>query len=335
MVLPAFASQTEPAGGSPRFWLGGDISGTTELEASGIFSYTREGERMENTQLMKHLGMNAVRLRVWVEPKDGFCNMEDVLIMALRAKEAGMAIMIDFHYSDWWADPSHQMIPASWMKNDFEGICRALADHTRQTLALLKNNGIDVKWVQVGNETTNGFIWPVAKLEQGAGCDFSRYATLTKTGYQAVKEIYPDAKVIVHLDNGYDRDLYVRMFDGLKAEGCPWDIIGMSVYPYWSGRDQTLASSVDDCIDNIIYLSDRYDCEIQIVETGVVVSEPEAGKDFIARLIDGAANHTDGRCTGLFYWAPECCHGGYQLGAFSDDRPTVIMDAFTEAAGRL
>lgn len=329
------AESTSGRNADRQFWLGGDISGTTELEASGIFSYTNEGEKVENTELIKRLGMNAVRLRVWVNPKDSFCDMNDVLKMALRAKENDMAIMIDFHYSDWWADPGHQDIPSAWSSLDYCGVKNALAGHTRSTLQLLKDNGVDVRWVQVGNETTNGFVWPMARLEQGAGENMAKYAGLTAAGYEAVKQVYPEAAVIIHLDNGYDRDLYVRMFDALRVYGCPWDLIGMSVYPFWSKRDQLEMNSVTDIIDNINYIGERYGCDVMIVETGVHVSDPAAGKIFMSRLIDAAIDDTGGRCPGVFYWAPECCHGGYQLGAFKDDRPTEIMDAFTEASKRI
>ena len=140
------------------FWLGADISGTTEMEAHGVQLYNAAGEPRENTALMKELGLNAVRLRVWVNPKHGFSSKEDVLVMAKRAQSLGMAIMIDFHYSDWWADPGKQNIPAQWKHMNYKQMCKALAKHTRETLELLKRNDIEVKWVQVGNETTNGFL---------------------------------------------------------------------------------------------------------------------------------------------------------------------------------
>ncbi|MDE6861537.1 MAG: arabinogalactan endo-1,4-beta-galactosidase, partial [Alistipes sp.] len=151
------APTSEP---EPEFWLGADISATTELEARGIFSYNAAGERRENTLLMKELGLNAVRLRVWVDPRGGWSGMQDVLTMAQRARQHDMAIMIDFHYSDWWADPAKQITPAAWAELDYEGLKQAMAQHTSETLQLLKDNGIDVKWVQVGNETRNGFMWP-------------------------------------------------------------------------------------------------------------------------------------------------------------------------------
>ncbi len=327
------------AGGQPadrhEYWLGADLSGITEWESKGIATYTREGVKTETTELMKQLGIDAVRIRVWVDPKDGLCNGEDVLKMALRAKNLDMAIMIDFHYSDWWADPGKQNMPEKWKTLSFEELNKALYDHTFDVLKLLKDNNIDVKWVQVGNETTNGFLWPVAQLEQGAGENIENYATLTTTGYKAVKAVYPSAISIVHLDNGYDRQLYTNMFDALERLHCPYDMIGLSVYPFWSKRDMTDPTSVTDIVDNINYLYDRYKKDIMIVETGVEVSKPAEGRDFLSRLMEATYTGTDGHCKGIFYWAPETCHGGYQLGAFADDRPTEIMDAFTDFSARL
>lgn len=311
-----------------EFWLGADISATTELEHQGIFSYNREGVQTENTVLMKQLGLNAVRLRVWVNPKGGWSSKEDVLTMALRAKAQNMAIMIDFHYSDWWADPGKQNIPAAWKGLDYDGMKKALVHHTEETLSLLKKHDVDVKWVQVGNETTNGFLWDMGRAPD----NMKQYAGLTQAGCEAVKRIYPDAKVIIHLDRGYNLDLYTFMFDSLKRLGVKWDIIGMSIYPFWYNRDPLAQSSVDDCIANINTLSKRYDCDLMVVETGVKADAPHRGYIFMSRLIRACMEKTNNRCKGVFYWAPECCHGGYSLGAFQNDRPTAIMDAFTEAA---
>ena len=156
----------EVLAGDDAFWLGADISGTSELEARGVQLYNAQGEPRENTVLMREYGLNAARFRVWVNPKDGFSSKEDVLKLALRAKAQGMAIMIDFHYSDWWADPAKQNIPKAWQQMNYEQMRKALAQHTRETLQVLKDNGIDVKWVQVGNETTHGFLWPMARAEE-------------------------------------------------------------------------------------------------------------------------------------------------------------------------
>lgn len=317
----------------PDFWLGADISATTSLEAQGICSYNARGERRENTALMKDLGLNAIRLRVWVDPEGGWSSKEDVLIMASRARDLGMALMIDFHYSDWWADPGKQNIPHAWADLDYEGMKRALAAHTEETLRLLKEHDIEVRWVQVGNETTNGFLW-----DMGHTNHMEQYAGLTTAGYDAVKRVYPEATVIVHLDNGYDNALYNRVFDGLKQYGGKWDMIGMSLYPYWAQQshpEMTEAELLNACVENILAVSAKYGCETMLVETGVEAAKPVEGKAFMAALISAMRHRTGGHCKGVFYWAPECCHGGYPLGAFADNRPTAIMEAFTDAAREL
>lgn len=315
------------------FWLGADISGTTALEAHGGQLFNAQGEKRENTQLMKDYGLNAVRLRVWVNPKDGFCNKEDVLVMAKRAKAHDMAIMIDFHYSDWWADPAKQNIPEAWKELDYKQMKKALAKHTRETLQLLKDNDIDVKWVQVGNETTHGFLWDMGRAEK----NMKQYAGLSDAGYAAVKKVYPKAICIVHLDGGCDIKRYHFIFNGLKQYKSRYDMIGLSVYPYWdieAGLTKSDQETLDKAIANICQLYREYGKELMIVETGYNADEPEKGKKFLADLIEASVNQTEGHCKGVFYWAPEL-EGHYKLGAFRNHRPTVIMDAYKEASLKL
>lgn len=318
------------ASGQEPFWLGADISGTTQQEHEGHLLYHADGQVMENTAIQQLYGMNAVRLRVWVNPKGGWCGKDDVLEMAQRAKRHGMAIMLDFHYSDWWADPGHQNIPAAWLKMDYRQMCKALAQHTTEVLRHLKEHDIDVRWVQVGNETSHGFLWPMGRAEE----NMEQYAGLTQAGYEAVKAVYPEAICIVHLDGGSDQQRYDFIFDGLKQYGAQWDMIGLSVYPYWD-QDAKMTSSDDEtlqkAIANIKHLYEKYGSESMIVETGYDADRPVEGRDFMLRLIDAAAHQTDGHCHGVFYWAPEL-EGKYKLGAFRQHRPTVIMDAFREAA---
>lgn len=328
--IAAGCADSRESKSEPPFWLGADISATTSLEAQGIYSCNAQGERRENTALMKELGLNAIRLRVWVDPEGGWSGKEDVLTMARRAQRFDMGIMIDFHYSDWWADPNKQNIPHAWRDLDYEGMKQALAQHTEETLRLLKDNGIDVRWVQVGNETRNGFLWDMGHTD-----NMEQYAGLTTAGYDAVKRVYLDAAVIVHLDNGYDNALYNRIFDGLKQYGGKWDMIGMSLYPYWARKDfpdMTDEQVLESCVENVKAVSAKYGCDVMIVETGVEVAKPAEGKAFMAAQIDAMRHRTNGACKGVFYWAPELCHDPYPLGAFANDRPTEIMDAFTDAA---
>jgi len=315
------------------FWLGADISGTTSLEAQGKQLRNVQGEPRENTALMRELGLNAVRLRVWVDPVEhgNFCNKEDVVKMALRAKDWGMAIMIDFHYSDWWADPGKQNIPAQWKSMSYVEMKKALADHTREVLMAIRETGVDVKWVQVGNETTHGFLWPVGRAED----NMRQYAGLTDAGYQAVKSVYPKAEVIIHLDGGCDPKRYDFIFDGLKKYKTRYDMIGLSVYPYWDVEAKLTKSwqeTIEKFTSNINRMWKKYHKPMMVVETGVESNKPVEGKEILSAIIEASKNKTNGHCGGVFYWAPELEYH-YPLGAFKNGRPTVIMEAFTEAGG--
>lgn len=325
-IITAFAD-------APAFSLGADISGVSELEARGQKFYNVKGVETDLYDLMSDYGINGVRLRVWVNPYRGFCSPYDVLQMALRAKEKGMPVMVDFHYSDWWADPGKQNVPARWKNMNYDQMEGALVEHTASTLQMLKNAGVDVPWVQVGNETTNGMLWDMASLPQQT----RNYALLTQAGYDAVKSVYPDAQVIVHLDNGWDEELYNRVFDGLKRNGAKWDMIGMSLYPFWSMQSGQIKSEkelTERAIKNINDLKKKYGTDIMVVEVGVEANNPKPGKAFLSDLINRLRTETNGACKGVWYWAPEAdgVLDGYKLGAFQNRKPTVIMDAFKEAS---
>ena len=277
------------------FAKGADISWVTELEVKGHKFYNALGEQRECTALMKELGLNAVRLRVWVDPQkhDNWCNKADMLVKARRAKELGMDVMIDFHYSDWWADPGQQHKPTAWKGLNLAELKNAVSEHTRDVLSALKSEGITPKWVQVGNEIRPGMLWDEDAALSGASydireCDVKEsgststavkyykntfnLAAFINAGYEAVKDVFADAIVIVHLDNGYDNELYTWFFDELKKNGGKWDMIGMSLYPYWTRMEHpeyTADRTITDCIANIKSVSKRYDCDVMVVETGM------------------------------------------------------------------
>ncbi|GEM_PF-40394 len=308
------------------YWLGADISGTAATEAQGGRYYNSLGEETESMELMKQLGLNAVRLRVWVDPEKGFCNKEYVLGLARRAKEKGMEIMLCFHYADSWADPGKQPVPEAWKKLNYRQMKKSLAAHTKETLQLLKDNGIDVKWMQQGNETTHGMLWDMGRAET----NMKQYAGFTDAAYQAAKSVYPDITCIVHLDCGADIDRYHRIFNGLNEYGACYDMIGMSVYPYWdmqARRTRNEAETIERVVANIKTLAAEYKKPVMIAETGYESLRPNEGYAFMRRLMD--ATYPLEECKGVFYWAPEM-EKYYPLGAFENHRPTRIMDAFTE-----
>lgn len=313
--------QTEPTYDMTGFAKGADVSWVTQMENEGVKFYDANGTERECMWLMRSLGMNSIRLRVWVNPEDGWCNKQDVLVKAWRAHNLGFRIMIDFHYSDSWADPGQQYIPAAWTDYSLEEMKTAVSEHTKDVLQTLKDNGIDVEWVQVGNETTTGMLWPMGKVSND---NFSNYAQLVNAGYDAVKSVYSNAQVIIHIDNGYDTSRFTWMFDGLKAEGGKWDVIGMSIYP----RDAQWESDVDNCLKNIDTLSSRYGCQLMICEMGMG-RDGDVTVEALTKLFNGAKANSN--CLGAFYWEPECYNSwnGYTMGAFSDEgKPMPVLNIF-------
>lgn len=305
------------------FAKGADVSWVTQMESQGIKFYNKTGVQQDLFQLLKDGGMNSIRLRVWVNPTDGWCNTADVVAKALRAKALGFKILIDFHYSDSWADPGKQTKPLAWQNQNISQLITSVYNHTSSVLNTLKSNGISPDWVQVGNETNDGMLWTEGK----ASVNMANFATLINSGYDAVKSVFPSAKVIVHISNGFDNSLFRWIFDGLKNNNAKWDVIGMSLYP--SANNWAQLNS--QCLSNMNDMISRYNKEVMICEVGMNVDDSLVCKNFILDLIQKSKSIANNKCLGVFYWEPECYANwnGYQLGAFnSDGRPTAALDAF-------
>lgn len=306
------------------FAKGADVSWLTEMEKSNKKFYTASGQEMECMALLRELGMNSIRLRVWVDPTNGWCNKSDLLVKATRAHQLGMRIMIDFHYSDIWADPGKQTKPAAWAKLSFDELIHAVADHTKDVLGTLKSHNITPEWVQVGNETGNGMLWNDGKASE----QMENYAKLHNAGYNAVKEIFAEANVIVHLQEGDNNSLFRWLFDGLKDNGGKWDVIGMSLYP----QTHNWKAMNTHCIANMKDMISRYGSEVMVCEVGMPWDEATACNKFLTDLIARSKAIENDKCLGVFYWEPQS-YGrwkDYTLGAFDDKgRPTVALEAFS------
>lgn len=309
------------------FARGADVSWVTEMEHNGAKFYTPDSARreMECMQLLRdYCGVNSIRLRVWVNPEAGWNNIADVVKKACRADSLGLRTMIDFHFSDTWADPGHQEMPEAWKELSFDDLKKAVAGHVDETLNALKKAGVTPEWVQIGNETTPGMMLPVGSVDNPV-----QLTQLNNAGYDAVKAVFPDAQVIVHLDGGNDRERYDRMFDILEANGGKYDMIGMSLYPYWAelaGETGGWEKVVDDCIANVNHCKEKYGKPVMICEIGAPYNEPEKTKALIAKALTADVE-------GVFYWEPEApggYNGGYQLGCFDNDAPTIALNAFVE-----
>lgn len=293
------------------------------MESSGIKFYNSSGSEQDCMTILKNLGMNAIRLRVWVNPSNGWCNTADVVAKAVRAKNLGFKIMIDFHYSDTWADPGHQTKPAAWASQDFATLQTSVYNHTADVLNALKSSAVIPTWVQAGNETNDGMLWPDGK----ASANMNQFALLVNAGYNAAKSVDTSIKVIVHISNGYDNNLFRWIFDGLKSNGAKWDIIGMSLYPTtanWSTLNTQCLSNMNDMVA-------RYNKDVMICEAGMSWDQATICNSFLTDLITKTKSVTGGRGLGVFYWEPESYNNwqGYTLGAFDNSgKPTAALNAF-------
>lgn len=312
------------------FAKGADVGWLTEMEASNIKFFNSNGVEQECMQILKDKGINSIRLRVWVNPAKGWNSTKDLVVKAKRAKALGMKLMVDFHYSDDWADPGKQPIPAKWVSFSFEDMKTALYNYTKHVMDTLKANSITPEWVQVGNENNDGMLWEVGRASKS----MANFAGFIKAGYAAVKEVSSSTLVIVHLSNGYDNELFRRMFDGLKANGASWDIIGMSLYPSWAPEGVNGWADVNiHCLSNMNDMVSRYNTPVMLVEVGMPANEPEKSKAFLSDIISKTKSIANGKGQGVFYWEPESFNkwNGYELGAFDNSgKPSVAMDAFLE-----
>lgn len=311
---------------TPEFAKGADISWVTEMEAKGQTFATTDGRQMECTALMKELGFNAIRLRVWVDPAGGWNGREDVLEKAKRVQKLGLALMIDFHYSDSWADPGQQTVPKAWASYDEAGLTRAIGDHTRDILKYLKDNHIDVQWVQIGNEVDDGMLWEKGRLSKHP----EAFCSFVNAGSAAARLVYPDAIVILHHSSGEKMGALTWFYDAVK--NVDYDMIGLSLYPsYWSGGTFTdWRSPTDSFLSNVKTLIARYDKPVMLCEVGMPVSEPQTAKMMLSYLL--MKTRAIG-VKGVFYWEPEAesgYNGGYDKGAFKDGRPTAALDPFAD-----
>lgn len=320
MMLGAAFSPRLPAA---DFAKGADVGWLSEMEASGIVFRDVSGAPGDCLDILKGCGMNSIRLRVWVRPAKGWCGPDDVVKMAVRAKAKGYRLMIDFHYSDYWADPGKQNKPAAWAQHHIEQLKADVARHTAEVLNALKVSGVTPEWVQVGNETNDGMLWEDGRASKS----MKNFAELVASGSRAVKSVFPESKVLVHISNGYDSRMFRWMFDGLTEHRVPYDVIAMSLYPTAENWEKLSA----ECLANMNDMAARYGKEVMVSEVGMPVKDDVAARAFLADIIAKTKSVAGGKGLGVFYWEPQCHNNWrrYTKGAFTDDgRPSIALDAF-------
>lgn len=283
------------------FARGADVSWCSEMEASGKKFYNANGSETELMALMKQIGMNAIRLRVWVNPEQAYgawCDKADVLAKAKRAHAQGLDLLIDFHYSDFFADPSRQTKPAAWSSFSTEQTKLAVADHTKDVLQALKAAGIEPRWVQVGNETRSGMVWDDGRLNWNLSGSalWKGYVALSNAGYEAVKAVFPQAQVIVHIDKGPEDNAW--FFKSFKQYGGKFDVIGLSHYPESSWQSENSKT-----VANMQTLGTTFGVPVMIVETGYSASNETLAGQVMEDLFEKVKNVD--ACAGIFYWEPQ------------------------------
>jgi arabinogalactan endo-1,4-beta-galactosidase len=316
-----------------QFVKGADIGWLPQMEATGFKFYNNAGVQTECLQILKDKEINTIRLRVWVNPSNhktnGHCSKKETVVMAMRAKAMGMRVMINFHYSDSWADPGKQTKPAAWSAHSFSQLLNDVYNHTFEVLDTLKQCGVTPEWAQIGNEIRGGMLWP-----DGKSSNWPNLGQLLNKGYDAAKAVDSSIKVVIHLEGGNENAKSRWFFDNAKAQGVRYDIIGLSYYPYWISptghKDYNL--SINDLANNMNDMAARYGKEVMVVEVGGLDTQAQDTYNMLVAVIGKTKAVPGGKGLGVIYWEPQGernWSGGYPLSCWrSDGKPTVALDAF-------
>lgn len=334
MLLLLFISSTTIALAQKKnkldFAKGADVSWLPQMEATGYRFYDTDGKEKECLQLLKERGMNTIRLRVFVNPSQdkasGHCSAAETVVMALRAQKAKMRIMIDFHYSDTWADPAKQAKPVAWANLSFDALQNKVYEHTFDVLTALKKAGVTPEWVQVGNEIPGGMLWP-----DGSTNNWAQLAQLLNKGYEATKAVNAKIKVIVHVDEGNNNEKFRWFFDKATEHQVKYDVIGLSYYPFWIKKDYS--ETIADLQKNLNDMASRYQKEVMVVEVGGVDEQVQNTKELLAATIKAVRAVPNNKGLGVLYWEPQGAKSwsGYGLSAWQPGgKPSPALDAFKE-----
>lgn len=327
----ALAVLTSHFAKAQEYAIGADVSFLAKCEQDGVV-FKENGKPVDVLALLRAHHYNWVRLRLFHDPaaaSDKLPNdLNYTLALAHRAKAMGFHILLDLHYSDSWADPGKQPTPAVWAKLNHKQLVKQVFAYTRDTIAAFAQQGLTPDMVQVGNEITNGMLWPDGKLPG----NWDNFTDLLDAGIRGVKagsRSGPRPRIMIHIDRSGDYDAAVAFFDQLLARNLDFDVIGLSYYPYWHGDLPSMQN-------NLRKLALRYRRPIIVVETaynwtpGRSAGEsqdfpetPQGQLDFL-RAVDAAVRAVpDGLGQGVFWWEP-AAEGGLRGRSFFDNDGNVL-----------
>jgi arabinogalactan endo-1,4-beta-galactosidase len=328
--IPTMGNVYDSNSTDPPFYLplrGADVSFLSEIEDNGG-KYYMNGVKKDLFVIFQHYGINSIRLRTWVNPVNGYSGKADTLALAKRATDLGMDVLLDFHYSDTWADPGKQIKPAEWTGYSYEELRSMVYNYTEEIIVALRNQGSLPKMVQIGNEITPGMLWDDGRVGwKGSPFDnetqWIKFTGLLKAGIQAVQDNTggEEVKIMLHIDRGGSNTVTRWFFDNILEENVTFDVIGLSYYPWWHG-------TFSDLQTNLLDISTRYQQEICVVETAypwtldwydsghnsigwenqTLSDYPpsvEGQKKFLFDLFSLVENFTNSKGMGVYYWEPD------------------------------
>ncbi|WP_306909918.1 glycosyl hydrolase 53 family protein [Arthrobacter sp. B3I9] len=324
LVFALAVATTSPSTASRTLRIrGADISFTLQEEAINQ-PVSDNGREAPVEQILKDNGANFVRLRLWVNPLRGTSDLNSALTLARRAQAAGLRLLVDFHYSDTWADRTSQQPPAAWQGMSYGELLSTVESYTRESVAAFAKQGTPADIVQIGNEVTRGMLWPYGQVTLPDDENWVGLAGLINAGANGARAGNPGRHplIMVHSDTGGDRDASIHFYDQLQRHGVGFDLIGLTYYPFWNG-------SLADLERNLRDLAYRFGKDIIIAETAYpwtlsssggapsVVSTMQALPDaaqypptphgqakFFAALNRVLREVPDGRGAGYFIWEP-------------------------------
>lgn len=266
---------------------GADISFTLQEEAIDQF-VSVNGHTLPIEQILSQHGASHVRLRVWVDPSAGTSDLNSALILAARAHDAGLKLLLDLHYSDIWADRTFQRTPPAWRGQHVVELASSVESYTKDVVATFAAQGTPVDIVQIGNEVTLGMLWPVGQIYQKDSENWEDFARLVKAGASGAAQGAPSRPpaIMVHTDTGGDVGMSTYFFDRMRAHQVDFDYIGLTYYPFWQG-------SLADLKNNLHTLAGRYGKDIIIAETAYPWTLSNSGPSVVesAQALPDVAQH--------------------------------------------
>jgi arabinogalactan endo-1,4-beta-galactosidase len=308
------------------FAFGADLSFLKQAEDRGkIF---KDGTNATpGLQLFRNHGYNWIRLRIFVEPVGSHLpnDLTYTIAEAQAAKKLGYKFLLDFHYASTWADPAKQPTPAQWEKLSHAGRVQAVFAYTRDTIAAFRDAGVLPDMVQVGNEVTHGLLWPDGKLPDNWD-NFAQYIYAGINGVDAGRGNGKRPKIMIHIDQGGNKERTKWFFDKLNSYDIPYDVIGFSYYPWWQG-------TLTDLRENLAFAAHEYGKDVIVVETayywrpnretagreGPFPETPEGQRQFLDEVTRTVMEVPDGRGRGVFWWEPAVTGGLTSRGFFDEE----------------